>query len=110
LKNNQNRPYKGLGDIMIDEEYYQFYLSKHQSRENRYWHLIGNVMTIIYIIAIISTASLWWLLLSPFVVYPFAFFGHWMYCDNEPALLSSNPIKAKLADIRMSWETLIGKL
>jgi hypothetical protein len=95
---------------MIDEEYYQFYLSKHQRVENRYWHLIGNMMTIFYIIGIISYASLWWLLLAPFVVYPFAFFGHWMYCDHKPALFSSNPIKAKLADIRMCWETLIGKI
>jgi hypothetical protein len=95
---------------MVDEEYYQFYLSKHQSVPNRYMHLLGNVMTIFYILAVVTSWSLWLLLLSPFIVYPFAFFGHWYYKDNKPALLSGNPLKAKLADIRMCWETLVGKL
>jgi hypothetical protein len=95
---------------MIDEKYYEYYLSKHEKRGNRGIHLLGNLMTLVYIGVIIAGFNLWLLLLSPLVVYPFAIFGHWVCDDKEPAFLTSNPLKAKLADIRMSWETLTGKI
>jgi hypothetical protein len=91
-------------------EYYQFYLSKHQSVNNRKMHVLGNAMTILYLIIVIPSYPLAWLLLTPFIVYPFAFLGHWLFEGNKPALFSSNPIKAKLADIRMCYDFLLGKI
>jgi len=96
--------------MVIDEDYYQFYLSKHQNKYNRYLHLFGNIMTVVFVITVFCCLSLWWLLLSPFVVYPFAISGHYIFKDSKPALFSSNPLKAKLADIKMCYEIIIGKL
>jgi hypothetical protein len=95
---------------LVDEEYYQFYLSKHQNPKNRLLHLFGNLMTVAYIVTVILCLSWFWLLLAPFIVYPFAITGHFIFKDNKPALFSSNPIKAKLADIQMCLDVLCGKL
>jgi hypothetical protein len=86
--------------------YYKTYRSLHTKEGTRAWHLIGNLCTVAYIVTIlVHPISLWWLLLSPLVVYPFAWGSHKFIEKNKPAAFS-NPIKAKLADWRMMWETL----
>tara|TARA_R110000787_G_scaffold104936_6_gene212336 strand:+ start:1559 stop:1738 length:180 start_codon:yes stop_codon:yes gene_type:complete len=42
----------------------------------------------------------WFLILAPFIVYPFAWAGHFFFEKNIPAAWS-NPIWAKLSDWRM---------
>lgn len=96
-------------------EYYQFYLAKHQDVRNRRFHLAGQVATWVYFLtmlalAVSGSASWLWLLLTPFVVYPFAVPGHYLYEGNKPAFFSSSPLYAKLADMKMCWEMLTGKL
>ena len=49
------------------------------------------------------------LLLSPFVVYPFAWFGHYFFEKNKPAAFS-DPIKAKICDWIMLYDILRGKI
>ena len=100
---------------MTFNEYYQFYLSKHNHPTNRLFHLVGQAATWSYFVAMLSLGivgvmSFWWLLLTPFVVYPFAVPGHYLYEGNKPAFFSSNPIYAKLADIRMCFDMLRGKI
>jgi hypothetical protein len=68
-------------------------------------------MTVLYVVSILLFCPVYWgLLLTPFIVYPFAFFGHWAFEGSKPALFSSNPLKAKMADWRMCWDMLTGKL
>jgi hypothetical protein len=52
-----------------------------------------------------------WLLLvlSPVVVYPFAWSGHYFFEKNSPAEFS-NPLWAKLCDWIMLKDILIGKI
>lgn len=93
-------------------DYYQFYLAKHQHPWNRRLHIIGNLLTLAYIFFVLFLGG-WWLLLlllTPFVVYLPAFPGHWLFEKNQPALLSSNPLWAKAADWRMMWDIITGKL
>ena len=53
------------------EEYYQFYLSKHTKPINKFFHLLGNVATVAFVVSVfVFNLSLFWLLLTPFVVYP----------------------------------------
>ncbi len=92
------------------DKYYEFYLSHHQDPRCRWMHVAANVMMIAYTVMVLLYFSLWWLLLAPLMVYPLAFLGHWMFEDHPPALLSSNPLKARLADWRMCYEVLTGKL
>ena len=93
------------------DEYYEFYLSKHKNPLNRFFHLLGNIATIAFVVSVFKfDLSLWWLLLTPFVVYPLAALGHFICEGNMPAFLSGNPIYAKMSDWKMLYQWLTGKL
>ena len=93
------------------DEYYQFYLSKHQKPLNKFCHLLGNLATVSFVVVVVMfELSLWWLLLTPFVVYPIAVVGHLLFEGSMPAFFSSNPLYAKMADWRMMFEWLTRKI
>lgn len=91
------------------EEYYRDYLKLHQHPKCRLLHFIGVLATLIYIFASIYTGYYMGLIFSPFVVYPFAWSGHYLFEKNEPAAFKS-PIKAKIADLMMFRDILLGRL
>ena len=96
------------------EEYYKWYLSKHKSSINRAFHLIGNICTILYVIAVLYfDLSLLWLFLTPFVVYPFAWTGHLVFEGNIPAFFKGSirkKIYAKISDWRMMYDWFRGRI
>jgi hypothetical protein len=96
--------------IMSFNEYYQFYLERHQHPWNRRLHIVGNLLTLFYVGLVIWLGIWWLLLLTPFIVYIPAFPGHWFFEGKAPAVLSSNMLWAKAADWRMMWDILTGKL
>lgn len=89
-------------------EYYKLYKTLHQNEINRYLHFTGNSATIAHIVFCLSLEYYWWLLLTPFIVYPFAWTGHMFFEKNKPAAWS-NPIKAKLCDWLMMRDMLTGR-
>lgn len=89
--------------------YYQEYLAKHQNLWCRRLHIIGNLVTLVYIGVVLDHLSPWWLLLAPFIIYPFAWSGHFFIEGNFPAAFK-NPIRAKMADWRMIWDTIKGRI
>ena len=91
------------------EEYYKYYLTLHQNKWTRRLHALGQLTTIAFIIFVISY-HLWPLLiLSPFVVYPFAWSGHFFFEKNKPAAFS-RPLWAKACDWVMLKDMIAGKL
>ena len=88
------------------DEYYQYYLTLHQNKINRWLHVVGQCVTLWYAV---STQT--WLLLPlvPFVVYPFAWAGHLYFEKNKPAAWT-NPLWAKACDWVMLKDILTGKL
>jgi len=90
------------------DQYYEYYLSLHQNKWCRRLHVLGQLFTIAYIIFSIKT-NLWLLIASPFVVYPFAWSGHYFFEKNEPAAFS-NPLWAKMCDWVMLKDIVIGKI
>ena len=72
---------------------------------------MGQIMTILFLIFIIKMGGWYWLLfpLLPFVVYPFAWTGHFLFERNKPAAFK-NPIWAKISDWRMLFDILRGKI
>jgi len=96
-------------------EYYKHYLKKHTNLINRRLHVIGQLTTIGYVttaIYLAATHNLGWLLLligAPFVVYPFAWSGHFFFEKNKPAAFK-NPWKAKAADWVMLKDILLGRI
>lgn len=93
---------------MTFEEYYKKYLTFHTKLGTRLMHCLGNVATVIFI-AWAITHQPWALLLSPFIIYIFAWPSHWWIEGNKPAAFK-NPIKAKMADWRMMFDMIRGKI
>ena len=92
------------------EEYYKQYLSLHTKGATRCLHFIGNISTLFFLLfVLISDISLFWLILTPFIVYPFAWSGHFFFEKNKPAAFSS-PFYAKLSDWRMMWDLITRRI
>jgi len=94
---------------MTLNEYYQHYLSLHQNEWCRRLHILGNIVTLVFLGAVIYYKVWLMLLVVPYVVYPFAWTGHLLFEKNEPAAWTS-PLKAKVCDWRMMWDMVRGKI
>ena len=92
------------------KEYYPIYLKAHQNIWNRRLHLLGNFFTLAFIACVVYY-EVWFLLLaSPFIVYFFAWPGHFFFEKNKPATLSVNPLLTKVCDWIMCYQIITGKL
>ncbi len=94
---------------MSFKEYYKHYLTLHQNKWNRRLHVLGNVTTLSFITLCILQSLWFMLLLTPFVVYPFAWSGHFFFEKNKPAAFS-NPFWAKACDWVMLKDIITGKI
>ena len=88
-------------------KYYQYYLTLHQNKWNRRLHALGQICTILFVVWCLNN-SLLLLVLTPFVVYPFAWTGHLVFEKNTPAAWS-RPIVAKLCDWIMLKDMIVGR-
>jgi|TARA_A100001515_G_scaffold104944_1_gene85666 hypothetical protein len=72
-------------------------------------HFIGQIVTLLFTYFIIVNGL--WLLVPviPFIVYPFAWSGHYFFEKNKPAAFT-DPVKAKISDWIMFKDILIGRL
>lgn len=95
-------------------DYYKYYLTLHQKKETKIFHIIGNILTVIYFcislfFSIKNISFIPLILFTPFIVYPFAWYSHLAIEKNKPAAWS-RPIWAKMCDWRMIYEVLTGKI
>jgi hypothetical protein len=91
------------------KEYYAMYLALHQNKVCRRLHVLGQIMTLLWIAGCLFYGYFWFLLLTPFIVYPFAWSGHYFFEKNQPAAFK-DPIKAKISDWMMLFDILRGKI
>jgi hypothetical protein len=91
------------------KDFYPEYLKAHQNIYNRRLHLLGNCVTLLYIFFMIC---LWWpgLVLTPFIIYPFAWFGHLYFEKNKPATWSTPWYITKACDWIMMKDMMLGRL
>jgi hypothetical protein len=90
-------------------EYYKHYLSLHQNSWCRRLHVLGQICTISYVVGMFVLGAYWLLLLSPFIIYPFAWSGHFFFEKNKPAAFS-RPLWAKACDWVMFRDIITGKV
>jgi len=90
-------------------EYYKYYLTLHQNKWCRRLHAFGQLATVVYITMTLYSGYLYLLILAPFIVYPFAWAGHFFFEKNIPAAFS-NPVWAKMCDWVMLKDMLIGRI
>lgn len=91
------------------EDYYKYYLTLHQNKWNRRLHVCGQLATVFYLYYCLSNFLLLPLLLVPFVVYPFAWTGHFLFERNRPAAFNE-PLWAKACDWLMLKDWILGRL
>jgi hypothetical protein len=91
------------------KEYYKYYLSLHQNKWCRRLHVLGQVATISFVILVLKLKVWPLLLLAPFVVYPFAWSGHFFFEGNKPAAFSK-PLWAKACDWIMLKDWILGRI
>ena len=91
------------------KEYYSYYLLLHQHPKCRLMHFLGQIATIAFVFGVVAI-ELWpMLLVTPFVVYPFAWSGHYFFEKNKPAAFSS-PLYAKISDWIMFKDILLRRI
>lgn len=91
------------------KEYYKYYLTLHENKWNRRLHAIGQLLTVMFFIFCVYRQDWFLLTLTPFVVYPFAWSGHFFFEKNKPAAFS-NPLWAKACDWIMMKDIVFGRL
>jgi len=100
---------------MTFKEYYVMYLTLHQNKWNRRLHILGQFTTIAYLflcIYLVFWKSVFFFpmfIVLPFVVYPFAWSGHFFIEKNKPAAFK-NPLWAKASDWVMLKDIITGKI
>ena len=90
-------------------DFYREYLTLHQNKTCRRLHLLGMAVALGIFAAVLFTSYWMWSLFAPVVVYPFAWTGHLVFEKNHPATWS-NPWYSVLADLRMTWDIVCGRI
>jgi len=91
------------------KEYYKNYLDLHKNKWNRRLHVLGQLVTLMFIASCVHNQAYFLLLTSPFVVYPFAWSGHYFFEKNKPAAFK-NPLWAKASDWVMLKDIILGRI
>ena len=94
---------------MSFKQYYKHYLSLHQNKTCRRLHVLGQAVTLAFLVFVIKLKMWPLLLLAPFVVYPFALSGHYFFEKNKPAAFSK-PLWAKACDWIMLKDWILGRV
>lgn len=98
-----------MNKTLTFNEYYKYYLTLHSNRHCRQLHFFGQIATILFVFYIFNN-SFWILLpITPFVVYPFAWAGHFFFEKNKPAAFS-NPFWAKACDWLMFRDIILRRI
>ena len=90
-------------------EYYEHYLTLHQNKWCRRMHVLGQSATIVCGGMCVVQQMWLFLLLIPFIVYPFAWTGHYVFEKNEPAAFKRS-LWAKACDWVMLKDIITGKI
>lgn len=90
-------------------DYYKHYLSLHQNLWCRRLHVLGQIATISYITYCVLAFKFLLLFLAPFIIYPFAWSGHYFFEQNKPAAFK-NPLLAKMSDAVMLKQWIFGEI
>jgi|TARA_R110001592_G_scaffold63114_2_gene193257 hypothetical protein len=91
------------------KEYYEHYLTLHKDPRCRRMHFVGQLVTIAFAIFVLQGAYWYFLPAIPFVIYPFAWTGHFLFEKNTPAAFR-DPLKAKISDWLMFRDILLGRI
>ena len=90
-------------------DFFPYYLREHSNPACRASHYIGTTLVIAAWLKFALTMNFWWLGLSVFVGYAFAWFGHFFIEKNKPATFQY-PYWSLISDFRMYGLWITGRL
>lgn len=91
------------------KEFYPYYLTEHANPINYRLHFVGTSLVLLSFFGGILTGHGWWLFLTPFFGYGFAWFGHFIFEKNKPATFTY-PLWSLSSDFVMYWHILTGQI
>lgn len=90
----------------LSDYFWYIYMPAHTKPLTKAMHVLGLLSTIAFVCLILwANCNPLWLLLTPFIVYPYAWTSHFLIEKNKP-LAFKNVLLAKLSDIIMCWKLL----
>lgn len=90
-------------------EFYPYYLTQHANRICRRAHFIGSSSAVAAMVQYLDSMNPWWILAALVSGYGGAWIGHFFYEMNRPASFTQ-PLFSFMADWKMWWQMLTGKL
>ena len=90
-------------------EFYPFYLQEHSNRTCRRLHFVGTSFSLLFLIGLIVTGHIWYLLAALVSGYGFAWIGHFVFEKNRPASFK-RPLFSFRGDWVMWRDILTGKI
>lgn len=89
--------------------FYADYLTGHTNRTSRELHFFGSTLALFFLIALVLTGNMVWLLAAALSFYGFAWIGHLMFERNAP-LSWKRPFYSFAAAWLMYWQLLTGQI
>ncbi len=96
-------PFRNYNDFFL------FYLRQHRTRANRALHAVGTALGLAVVIAAVALRHPWYALLWIPIGYGFAWIGHLLIENNQPATWGY-PIWSFISDFHMLWLMVTGRL
>jgi hypothetical protein len=99
----------GLKELQNFAEFYPFYLSEHGNRSNRRLHFIGSSLSLGWLLALLMTGHMEFLLYGLLCGYGCAWFGHFVFEKNKPASFK-RPLYSFMGDWVMYRDIWVGRI
>ncbi len=90
-------------------EFYPFYLQEHSNRTCRRLHFVGTSLSLLFLIGLVVTGHVWYLVAAFVSGYGFAWIGHFVFEKNRPASFK-RPLFSFRGDWVMWRDMLTGKI
>ncbi len=90
-------------------DFYPFYLSQHTNRTSKRLHFIGLILSSVFLLIVLITASWFYLPITLILGYGFSWIGHFFFEKNKPATFDY-PLFSLLGDFTMVKDIISGQV